>query len=64
MHNFTPFSALLGGILIGLGASTMLLLNGKIAGISGILAGVLKPFKDDTLWRICFLVPVLRRPRA
>jgi len=55
MHNFTPFAALFGGILIGLSASAMLLLDGKIAGISGILGGVLKPVKGDTLWRICFL---------
>ena len=55
MHNFTPLSALFGGILIGLSASAMLLLDGKIAGISGILGGVLKPVKGDTLWRICFL---------
>jgi uncharacterized membrane protein YedE/YeeE len=55
MHNLTPFSALFGGILIGLSASAMLLLDGKIAGISGIVAGVLKPVKGDTLWRICFL---------
>lgn len=55
MHNFTPLSALFGGVLIGLSASAMLLLDGKIAGISGILAGALKPASNDTLWRICFL---------
>src|SRR5882757_5362882 len=55
MHDFTPLSALLGGMLIGLSASAMLLLDGKIAGISGILAGVLRPIRGDTLWRICFL---------
>ena len=55
MHNFTPLTALCGGILIGLSAAAMLLLDGKIAGISGILAGVLKPVKGDTLWRGCFL---------
>jgi uncharacterized membrane protein YedE/YeeE len=55
MHNFTPFASLFGGLLIGLSASAMLLLDGKIAGISGILAGVLKPVKGDTLWRIYFL---------
>jgi uncharacterized membrane protein YedE/YeeE len=54
MHNFTPIASLLGGILIGLSASTMLLLDGKIAGISGILAGVLKPVRGDVLWRVCF----------
>jgi len=55
MHNFTPIASLLGGLLIGLGASAMLLLNGRIAGISGILAGVLKPVRGDTLWGGCFL---------
>ena len=59
MHNFTPLASLLGGVLIGLSASAMLLLNGKIAGISGILAGVLKPVTGDTLWRICFLSGLL-----
>ncbi|MGZ6241642.1 MAG: YeeE/YedE family protein [Candidatus Binataceae bacterium] len=59
MHNFTPLASLLGGMLIGLSASAMLLLDGKIAGISGILAGVLKPVKGDTLWRLCFLVGLL-----
>src|SRR5208283_3318635 len=59
MHNFTPFSALFGGLLIGLSASAMLLLEGKIAGISGILAGVLKPVKGDWVWRICFLAGLL-----
>lgn len=55
MHNFTPLASLFGGMLIGLSASAMLLLDGKIAGISGILAGVLKPVRGDTLWRLCFL---------
>ena len=59
MHNFTPLSALLGGILIGLSASAMLVLDGKIAGISGILGGVLKPIKGDTHWRMCFLLGLL-----
>jgi uncharacterized membrane protein YedE/YeeE len=55
MTNFTPISALVGGVLIGLSASAMLLFNGKIAGISGIFAGVLRPVKADTLWRLCFI---------
>ena len=59
MHNFTPLASLLGGVLIGLSASAMLLLDGKIAGISGILAGVLKPVRGDTLWRVCFLAGLL-----
>ena len=60
MHNFTPLASLLGGMLIGLSAAAMLLLDGKIAGISGILAGVLKPVKGDTLWRLCFLAGLAR----
>jgi uncharacterized protein len=55
VHNFTPSASLLGGILIGLSGAAMLLLNRKIAGISGITAGVLQPVKGDTLWRISFL---------
>jgi len=55
MHNFTPIASLVGCMLIGMSASAMLLLNGKIAGISGILAGVLKPVSGDTLWRGSFL---------
>ena len=59
MHNFTPFASLFGGLLIDLSASAMLLLDAKIAGISGILAGVLKPVRGDTLWRVCFLAGLL-----
>ena len=55
MTNFTPISALIGGVLIGLSAAAMLLFDGKIAGISGIFAGVLRPVKNDTLWRACFI---------
>jgi uncharacterized protein len=59
MHNFTPISALLGGALIGSSAAATLILNGKIAGISGILGGVLQPIKGDALWRIFFLAGLL-----
>jgi uncharacterized membrane protein YedE/YeeE len=59
MHNFTPFASLFGGMLIGLSGAAMLLLDGKIAGICGILAGVLKPVKSDTLWRVCFVAGLL-----
>jgi uncharacterized membrane protein YedE/YeeE len=55
MHDFTPVASLIGGILIGLSASAMLLLQGKIAGISGIFAGVLRPAMGDTLWKAAFL---------
>jgi uncharacterized membrane protein YedE/YeeE len=59
MENFTPYSALFGGLLIGLGATIMLLLNGRITGISGMLSGLLSPIKGDSLWRLCFLFGIV-----
>lgn len=56
MNNFTPVSALVGGLLIGLSASLLLWLNGRIAGISGILFGVLSGAHAERLWRWLFLV--------
>ncbi len=54
--NFTPIPALIGGILIGLAATLVLLLNGKLAGISGIVARVVRPVPGDTAWRAVFLL--------
>ncbi len=59
MDHFTPLASLIGGMLIGLSASMLLLFNGKIAGISGIIAGTLSPAKNDTLWRIVFVAGLL-----
>jgi uncharacterized membrane protein YedE/YeeE len=56
MEEFTPFSSLLGGALIGVSASLLLAADGKIAGVSGILGGVLEPRRGDTAWRVVFLV--------
>ena len=53
MHPF--LSALLGGALVGLSASLLLLLQGRIAGISGILGGLLPPTAGDTDWRVAFV---------
>ena len=55
MENFTPIPSLLGGMLIGLSASAMLLFSGKIVGISGIVGGILSPAQNDTQWRLLFL---------
>lgn len=55
MTNFTPIPSLIGGILIGLGAAALLLFNGKVSGVSGIFAGVLRPVKSDTSWRAAFI---------
>jgi len=59
---FTPFSALGGGLLIGLSAALFILLNGRIAGISGILGGLLTPKPGDTLWRLAFIGGLLIAP--
>ncbi|MFP5345141.1 MAG: YeeE/YedE family protein, partial [Gammaproteobacteria bacterium] len=50
MEHFTPISAVLGGLLIGLAAAGLLLFNGRIAGISGILGGLLDPPRGDVSW--------------
>ncbi len=55
MENFTPWTSLGGGALIGLAASLLFLMNGRIAGISGIFNGVLQPRSNDTAWRVWFL---------
>ena len=52
MHNFTPLPSLVGGLLIGSAAALMLLLKGRIAGISGIVGGLLQPSRGDTSWAI------------
>lgn len=59
MANFTPWASLAGGMLIGASASLMLLFNGKIVGISGIVAGVLAPARGDALWRLAFVTGLI-----
>lgn len=56
MENFTPLSALAGGILIGLSTVLLLLANGRIAGISGIVSGLLAPAVRGAGWRLAFLL--------
>lgn len=58
---FTPWSALAGGALIGLAASVLLLVNGRIAGISGILAGLVRA-PGDRAWRLAFVSGLLAAP--
>ncbi len=60
--HFTPYSALAGGVLIGLAVSILLLLNGKIAGISGIVGGLLQPHSGDIGWRVAFVVGLVGAP--
>lgn len=52
---FTPLSSLLGGTLIGAAAAALLLLHGRLAGVSGIVAGALPPRAGDGEWRLLFL---------
>jgi len=60
MHDFTPISALAGGALIGLAAAWLLWANGRIAGVSGVLFGLLPPSSSaDARWRIAFLAGLL-----
>ena len=61
---FTPWSALAGGALIGLAAALLLLLNGRIAGISGVLGGLLKPASGDVAWRAAFVLGLVAAPLA
>lgn len=60
--HFTPWSSLAGGALIGLAATLFILLNGRIAGISGIVGGLLRPARGDVLWRVCFISGLLIAP--
>lgn len=55
MENFTPYSAVAGGALIGLSVSLLLLYNGRMAGISGIMNGLFSAPKKEEIWRRLFL---------
>jgi uncharacterized protein len=59
VEDFTPVSGLVGGLLIGLAVTLMLLLNGRIAGISGIVGSLVTPKAGDTGWRVAFVVGLL-----
>lgn len=59
IENFTPLPALVGGLMIGLATGVVLWLNGKIAGLSGVLARILRPVAGDTAWRVWFLLGLI-----
>ena len=59
---FTPWSSLAGGALIGLAAAMFVLLNGRVAGISGVVAGLLKLVEGDVAWRAAFVLGLLAAP--
>lgn len=60
--HFTPWTSLAGGLLIGVAAALFVLLNGRIAGISGILGGLLHPASGDIGWRVLFLIGLAGAP--
>lgn len=59
---FTPGAALAGGALIGLAAVMFILLNGRIAGISGVLGGLLTAVRGDRFWRVAFVAGLVAAP--
>ena len=63
-NNFTPWASLAGGMLIGLSAAVFVLFNGRIAGIGGILGGLLEWPKGDIAWRVAFLAGLIGAPLA
>jgi uncharacterized protein len=62
MGNFTPISAAIGGALIGLSATFLMLLNGRIAGVTGIFAGLIDPLSTDRAWRATFVAGLIAAP--
>jgi len=62
MESFTPVSGLIGGLMIGLAASALVLLTGRIAGISGIVGGMLARPSPETAWRAAFVLGLIGGP--
>jgi uncharacterized protein len=62
--HFTPWSSLAGGIVIGAAAAIFVLLNGRIAGVSGIIGGLLRPAGTGVGWRLAFVAGLLFAPVA
>src|SRR5258708_24380268 len=61
---FPPASALIGGAMIGAAAALFVVLNGRIAGVSGILGGLARPQAGDVSWRIAFVAGLVAAPLA
>ncbi len=62
MHNLTPLSGLGGGALIGLAAAALMMLTGRLAGVSGILGGALQVKPADQGWRLAFIAGLIAAP--
>ena len=61
---FTPWPAAFGGVIIGLAAGLLVLVNGRVAGISGIVGGILRPQPGDVAWRLAFVAGLVVAPLA
>ena len=61
-NHFTPWASLGGGVLIGIAAAMLVLLNGRIAGLSGIVGGLLAPRRADIAWRVAFVAGLIAAP--
>jgi uncharacterized membrane protein YedE/YeeE len=59
---FSPWAALAGGVLIGLATAIFALFNGRIAGISGVIGGLLRPARGDVAWRAAFVIGLMASP--
>jgi hypothetical protein len=62
--HFTPWTSLAGGMLIGAAAAMLVLLSGRIAGISGIVGGLIALRRGDIAWRLAFVIGLLAAPAA
>jgi uncharacterized membrane protein YedE/YeeE len=60
--HFTPWSSFAGGLLIGAAVAAFVLIHGRVAGISGILGGLLRPAGQDVGWRVAFIAGLLVAP--
>ena len=60
--HFSPWTSLAGGVLIGIAAAMLVLLNGRVAGISGIVGGLLAPRRGEIAWRLAFVAGLFAAP--
>jgi uncharacterized protein len=57
--SFAPLASIAGGALIGLSASALLVLNGRVAGVSSIVGGLFRPQRGEVAWRLAFIAGLL-----
>ncbi len=62
MTEFTPWLPLAGGFLIGLSSVLLMLFHGRIAGMTGIVSGLIPPFASDWSWRVAFVAGAIIAP--